>query len=232
MKEKAISKIRKLGTTGKIISTIALVILAIGLAAVILAQIVVAVLPNELFSFDVNSTVQVTVDPTVLGVPADSIGELSLADTLDNGSLSIDGNTFVFGSIKAEDGKIIADGAAAMTHITMRRLTGTLIVALITVAMGLVTVVFIRSLCKAVERCASPFEDNVIRKMTALAYALIPWCIISSLSSSVFTSVFSDKVNINLDINLGMVFVVLVVLALAYIFKYGAMLQRESDETI
>lgn len=232
MKEKAISKIRKLGTTGKIISTIALVILAIGLAAVILAQIVVAALPNELFSFDVNSTVQVTVDPTVLGVPADSIGELSLADTLDNGSLSIDGNTFVFGSIKAEDGKIIADGAAAITHITMRRLTGTLIVALITVAMGLVTVVFIRSLCKAVERCASPFEDNVIRKMTALAYALIPWCIISSLSSSVFTSVFSDKVNINLDINLGMVFVVLVVLALAYIFKYGAMLQRESDETI
>ena len=134
--------------------------------------------------------------------------------------------------IKTEGGKIIADGAAAMTHITMRRLTGTLIVALITLAMSLVTVVFIRSLCKAVESCASPFEDNVIRRMTALAYSLIPWCIISSLSNSVFTSVFSNKVNINLGIDLGMVFVVLVVLALAYIFKYGAMLQRESDETL
>ena len=68
--------------------------------------------------------------------------------------------------------------------------------------------------------------------MKHLAVALIPWCIISSVSDSTFSSIVSGKPSFSLSVDLGMVLVVLVVLVLVYIFKYGAVLQQESDETL
>jgi hypothetical protein len=42
----------------------------------------------------------------------------------------------------------------------------------------------------------------------------------------------SGAPKVTLSINLAVIFTVLVIFALAYIFKYGAVLQQESDETL
>jgi hypothetical protein len=91
---------------------------------------------------------------------------------------------------------------------------------------------FASSLCKAFRDCETPFEDNVIKKMQNLAYSLIPWVFVSAATDSVVSSLTTNMVAITFGIDFGVVLIILIVFALVYIFKYGAVLQQESDETL
>ena len=107
-----------------------------------------------------------------------------------------------------------------------------MLVLALNITMVMVTLCFISSLCKAFRDCESPFEENVVRKMRNLAYSLIPWAIFSTITNSVADSLLMNKVSVNFTVDLGVIMIVLVVFVLVHIFKYGAMLQQESDETL
>ena len=130
-----------------------------------------------------------------------------------------------------ETGAQIA-GTMAEYSFTIRDGAWAVVIAAVGLAMTFITLWFVGNLCKAFRDCQSPFEENVIKKMKHVAIALIPWCIISSVSDSTFNSIVSGKPSFSLSVDLGMVLIVLVVLVLVYIFKYGAVLQQESDETL
>ena len=68
--------------------------------------------------------------------------------------------------------------------------------------------------------------------MQNLAYALIPWTVVTTISNSISDSVMNHKISLNFTLDLGVVLIGLVVLVLVHIFKYGAVLQQESDETL
>ena len=68
--------------------------------------------------------------------------------------------------------------------------------------------------------------------MTSFAFSLIPWVFLSSLVNSVSNSITTGGPHVSLSINLGMILIILVIFALTLIFKYGAVLQQESDETL
>ena len=72
----------------------------------------------------------------------------------------------------------------------------------------------------------------MIRKMQQLAWALVCLPFASSIAESISTSIMTGRVSIGLHIDMMEVIVILAVFALTYIFKYGAVLQRESDETL
>ena len=96
----------------------------------------------------------------------------------------------------------------------------------------LVGIIFAGRLAKSFRDCESPFEERVIRRMKQFAYSLIPWAVLSSISGSLDQRLWMAGGGLSFDLNVGMIVVVLVILALAYIFQYGAILQRESDETL
>ncbi len=75
-------------------------------------------------------------------------------------------------------------------------------------------------------------EKNVIKKMQYFAYSLVPWAVVSMISDSIRESILNNKLSVMFSIDLGVVLIVLVVLLLVHIFKYGAVLQQESDETL
>ena len=102
----------------------------------------------------------------------------------------------------------------------------------VAMAMTIVTISFAESLCKAFRDCTSPFDTKVIKKMQNLAISLIPWTIILSIIDSTMDSFLAGGLRLSLSIDLGVVLVVLIVFVLVYIFKYGAVLQQESDETL
>lgn len=106
------------------------------------------------------------------------------------------------------------------------------LLVMVMMALVMVTLCFIGSLCKAFRNCRSPFEENVIQKMQRFAYALIPWTIASSMIDSIGNSFISGYPEVSFSLNVGMILIVLVVFLLTYIFKYGAVLQQESDETL
>ena len=68
--------------------------------------------------------------------------------------------------------------------------------------------------------------------MQNLAYALIPWAFATSFKDAATESLIKGGNDFAWSLDLGVVLVVLVVFLLVYIFKYGAILQQESDETL
>ncbi len=88
----------------------------------------------------------------------------------------------------------------------------------VVLALSLIVVIFAGKLASALEKCSSPFEESVTKSMKKFAFSLIPiaviYCIVGQQAS------------------LSMIIIVLAMIAIAYIFGYGAELQKESDETL
>ena len=122
--------------------------------------------------------------------------------------------------------------AGSDNKITYLDVAGVFFISMLSLTLTLITLFFVGSLCKAFQNCSSPFEENVIKKMQNFAVSLIPWTILTLVTNAVAVGLFSNKFNLNFTIDLDVVLLVLVVLVLVYIFKYGAILQQESDETL
>ena len=231
MKEQAISKINKVGKIGRIISLICRIILGIGFVCTFVGTIAVAMIPKGFITLDGAGSGTLKIDVEKIGqtISAEDKEKLEKGDVpldleindiaLNEADVNVTGNVIEF-SGKSNSFQIF----------DLHNMTGGLIAADLTIILTFVTMVFIGRLCKAFEECESPFAQDVITSMKYLAYSLIPWTVVSTVSDVVLYH--SERFPINFSVNINMVIVVLLVLALVYIFKYGAVLQQESDETL
>ncbi len=231
-KETAIGRINKIGKAGHIIALIARIVVIVGLVCTLIGLITLAVLPKDLFAIRYGGNGSFTLD----------LGDAKVADELmsndnrliEDMTISLNGDRLTAGeaSVRQEGTKIIADlsgEGAAITPMSIIKLLATVIVYL---GVTVVIVIFIELFCKALEKCVSPFDDAVIKALERLAWALIPWAFISTTAKSIMSSAFSTNTNISVGVNLTTILGVLLIFGLAQIFKYGALLQAESDETL
>lgn len=238
MKENAISKINKMGKAGHIISLIVKIFLNIGVVGILIGMVAVAVLPDKLVSFRVSGKADVLVNLADFEVDFTEDEKDEIVENImggsdsSNASFDVHGISYGVDNVEVTDSSIGMSASAKTFEYTLKDFMVVLIAAFIMMAMTLVTVYFIDGLCKAFRDCTSPFEDEVIKKMQRFAYSLIPWAIISAGAESILNSFLTSTVSVSLGIDFGMVVVILVILALAYVFKYGAVLQKESDETL
>lgn len=235
MKENAIKKINNIGNVCHVFAIISKVFLIIGFVALIGSSFVIAILPNDLITATVSgkTSLNINLEDFDVKFTEEDMAKINEALTTD-GNTDIEINNSNYGVTETEIGESYIDIKAESPEIIFffKDLLIILLASTITVAMSFVTVIFIDRLCVALKNCSSPFEENVITKMQQFAYSLIPWSIVSSMANSVINSFFSGKITISLSIDFETVFLVLIILAIAYIFKYGSILQQESDETL
>lgn len=249
MKEQAIQKINKVGKISYIIAVIAKVFVIVGLVSSLVGVVICFAVPEDAVKMTMRGNMIVEADMEAMG---GSITQTDLDDMqqsleeggewrvetvqngIMNGSLEINSTGQVYEpvSVEVEGNKVKIDMISEDTSFTLRDIAGLWLVAMVSLIMTIVTLSFVSSLCKAFRDCASPFEENVIKKMQNLAISLIPWTIISTVSESILNSVASNRIQWSITVDMGVVLIVLVVLILVYIFKYGAVLQQESDETL
>ena len=231
MKQDVMSKINKMGKVGLVLAIICRIVAIMGIVMASLAIIVIFAFPKGALTLGVQQNMNVKVDLEAFGETLTK----EQADELEKEVMSGDINVTVSGeepestSIEASETEVTCSAVGKAQTLDLRNFATVCIAALLEVIMVLVTSIFAGRLCKAFRDCKSPFEENVVKKMTQLAYSLIPWIFISSTNASV-SEMLSGTVQLSVDI--GMVFVVIVVLILSHVFKYGAMLQQESDETL
>lgn len=235
MKDEAILKINKVGKISHIIAVIVKVALSIGFVCAILGMIAVLCLPDDLITVGVQGNAVVKVDLTDVGLGV-IVGDIDDAlEDIREGSdseFNINGVYYKVDSAEMKDSVIDIKASAGIIEFTLKDLWWVILMAALIMGMSIVLVIFIDKLCVAVMNCTTPFEDTVIKKLQNFAYALIPWSIVSSFAAGITSSFFSGKVNVFIGMDLGMVTLVLIVLFISYVFKYGAMLQKESDETL
>ena len=84
---------------------------------------------------------------------------------------------------------------------------------------------------KTLSKCETPFAEDVISRMTTFANSLVPVAILSVFNKSFWES-FNSANMFSIDFDFGVLLLVAVVYVLVMIFKYGAELQHEADETL
>ncbi|MBQ8857023.1 MAG: hypothetical protein IJ024_02640 [Lachnospiraceae bacterium] len=75
-------------------------------------------------------------------------------------------------------------------------------------------------------------KNEAIGLMQKIAISLIPLAVYSAFADSLLNSIINGKLNFVMDIDILVIMAILLVFLLTFIFKYGAMLQQESDETL
>lgn len=236
-KEDAIRKINTMGKVGNIVALIARIVVIVSLVLCVAGFVIVLVLPSNLCRLKVDGRAQVLVDLDAFGDTFSWEAEDDLArevqDSIkDKAGFSYGGNRFAVDNVEMDGSQIYVDSSARLTEINIRNLAWVIASAIVILGLLLVGIIFAGRLAKSFRDCESPFEERVIRRMKQFAYSLIPWAVLSSVAGSLEQRLWMAGGHFSFDLNLGMIVVVLVILALAYIFQYGAILQKESDETL
>ena len=231
-KEKVVRNINKIGKTGTVISTIIQVFLIIGLAGVIIGAAVLLSIPSDLFSFRINTSGKMEFD--MEGIPEEGLKWFSKdhnASGLDF-SFNMNGIDYRSTNTVVEGSHISTDLEGKSNVITPMRLGIVVAAAGLIVLLTLVIMIFIKKLCKSIRDCESPFDQAITKNLECCAWALVPWVFASGISENVIKSALTGGKNMLFSVDLSTVLVILLIFALTYIFKYGAQLQTESDETL
>lgn len=234
MKEEAIKKINKIGKVSSVFALIGKILIGMSMVLLLLSAIVCFALPEEFMAITLDEKVGFVLDVSAFGeTMTDEDAEEMKKEFEESFELEVaTGEKAQFEEVIVTDGKLEAKGVVPTYSFTIRDLAWLLVVLALNITMVMVTLCFISALCKAFRDCQSPFEENVVKKMNNLAYSLIPWAVFSSITNSVANSLLQNKISLDFTVDLGVIMIVLVVFVLVYIFKYGAMLQQESDETL
>ena len=227
MKEQAIKKINGLGKAGHIIANICKVIMIMAAVVAIAGTIMIGTVPKGAVTFVAEGSGEIMVDYSAFG---SMMNEDEKQKAENSGwSFLIDGNHYNATEATENGMRWFSEESTKTTDL--HDMAGRLVLIDIAIIVMIITMFFAASFFKSLRYCTSPFEENVLSKMKRLAYSLIPWALIS-FSSFDITDYLMGNTDFVITINAEMVLVVLVVIALMHIFRYGAMLQQESDETL
>ena len=220
MKNDNIKKINSLGKVGKILSTILIVITTISMVAMIISCAAVCTLPENFL--DVNGkwssvTVADFSSPLING----SEGLEDYSDEVELHGLKI--KSFSKETADSNNKDIITTTSETTIEGNASkplRFFGILVTVVITIFLALlmVSLRFAKTLCKALEKCETPFAEDVVQKMRNFAISLIPWGLFAVGACGIGA--------------VGVVFIIIVVMLFSAIFRHGAELQRQSDETL
>lgn len=232
-KEKAILRIHKYGKVGKIISIVMLVIVAFSMLGTLVAAITLKVLPKDLLTINIGTQAEMILKPSVVGAVDDSVLKV-IDEAFDSGSAGLNMGAV---SLKFDTAEIVGDSVVASagkgeTNVSLDKIGNALFMPFLTLLITLISIIFAVALCREFQKCESPFDDAVIKKMRMFAFSLIPWTLFSTFSNIALNSVFGNNLEVGISLNMNIVFAVISVLALSVVFKYGAILQKESDETL
>lgn len=235
MKENIISKINKVGKVSDIILTIFKVITIIAMVGILIATVVFAVMPKDFIKVDLSGSALVELDIKELGVDLSEFDEGEIKNTLSEESgeqVEIDGLDYFVDSVDVKDGAIFYNATAQTQTVYLKNLYILMLAAFVFMLAVYVSLIFAGKMCKALKTCETPFEEKVIKSMQKFGYSLIPWALLTSVVESISDSFISGNIRIGISIDVSLILIVVVVIVLSYIFKYGAMLQQESDETL
>ncbi len=238
-KEEAILKINKLGNISNIIVKICKIFTIIGFVFLIIGTIVMLALPKQLIKMNLGATADIIVDVSAFGLTFTEEDRLSLMEELNGDlkeetsvSMGLNGAEYVAGDVTVDESTICINTAVDVYTIEFGDLVLVFGLGIISVVALFVTLTFAGKLCRAFRDCQSPFEENVVKNLHTFAYSLLPWVIMSSLAESISNSVFTNNFEIMVGVDMGILLLIFFIFLLAYIFKYGAVLQKESDETL
>ena len=233
------TKVNRIGKAGRIVSIILIVLLSIGAFSLLLAGGVCAVLPEDTVEVSFRPNADVLVGRSILGQEWSQIDEI-VAEAQE-------ALTGKYGEViqfeKTDRGLLIRlDRLMEEGEVfRLRNALGAIWAGLVGIASAIVALVMFLKLSDAFRVCRSPFDEAVIRRMNIFAWTLIVCAVVGSFAGSAAQSavmafqnagIHVGAKNFGVSLDLYPIFTALMVFFLCMVFRYGAQLQKEADETL
>ena len=225
MKNEVIQKINKIGKVGQVITKISKIMLFIAFVACLVSAVFLCMIPEETITMRMSHQAKVDIDLNDMVV-------IEPVDEDEESALEINGVQYKITNYEQNEEHVTIHSESEDYEFNLSHIWWIMIPALLTVSVIYVVVYFVEKLCKVFRDCETPFTDEVVKLLEKIAVAIIPMACLSPITESIADSIMTGTVNIVLGVDLMMVVLVVLIFMLASIFKYGAMLQIESDETL
>ena len=225
------TKVNRIGKAGRIVSIILIVLLGIGALGLLIGGIVCAALPQDVVTVSLRPMVDVKVDKELMGAEWANMDKM-LADAQKQVGEEFEGAGVALektdsGLLVHVDPKDEADATFGLRDANRAIWAG-----LVGIASAIVTLVMFLKLCQTFEACRTPFDEPVIQRMTTFAWTLIVCAVVSCFARGSVSAILSGWQRVSFNLNLTSVFTALFVFFLCMVFRYGAQLQKEADETL
>ena len=236
MKNSSIKKINTAGLVGYIISIILIVCTIAAMVAIGICAVGAIVISDNDINVKVATNINVNSTGNFLGklnsfIGIDGVKDLTtLPENAKNG-IKINDNDIDELTVTEEDGGLVINVKTNEITISIKRIILALISAFVFLLALTISLYMVKALMKALKNCETPFSEEVIKYMTRFANSLVVVLALGIISSG-FWSSFKSGLDYKASIDVGSVLLVAVIYILITVFKYGATLQRESDETL
>jgi hypothetical protein len=228
------TKINNIGTVGYIFSIILIVGVICAMVANGIGIAAASSVSKENVNVKVDSNISITSSSNILSVLDNFIGVDGvdkLSDIEENSTVKVNDNKIDSISLEKDGDAYIVNVKQDDVSFTAGRLIAALVVTFIYLAGILVMVEMLKKLMKEFKTCDTPFSEPIIKRMKAFAFSLIPYAVLSMFCES-FWGYFMAGDSFDLNLSITKVFIIVFVFFLCMIFKYGAELQQQSDETL
>ena len=236
MKNEIVSKVNKTGKIGFIINNIAKIFITIGLVACIVGTALLAFVPADYVTFEISGNAIANINfeniPIIDVVDLDNLQYIGEADADVDTDIDINGISYGVVDFERKDNKIVVYAQAESYKIDISNFKWFFIPVIVFLISALVVIHFIGKLCKIFHHCDTPFTEEAVDVLKKLAVSIIPMALLQSITESITNSMMSGDIDIILGIDLMTVILVILIFLLATVFKYGTMLQNESDEIL
>ncbi len=224
MEGKVKKRINTFGKVAKIVTMVVIVFLLVAEGFLLVGGVIAAIVPKDSVTVDTGLDTRIDVNTDFFGLNGKQfffkIGntELVLGD-LGKGEYDV----------KSENGSLTLTENVQDKHYDLNTALLMIISEMACLAAIITALYFFRALMKQFMVCETPFSEGVVKKMRAFAVALIPCMIAYHAASAVKNHVLGNDGSLSFFLS---VIFVLVIYVLTMIFKYGAELQKEHDDTV
>lgn len=236
MNNSSIKKINTAGIIGYIVSIILIICTIGGMVGIAIATGGAIAVSNSDINVKIATNININSTGNFLDklnsfISIDGVEDLSTLTNETNKGIKIEDNDLSELSVKEENGGLVINAKTNEITISMKNIIVALISAFIFLGAVTVSLYMVKAFMKSLKNCETPFSEDVIKNMTRFGTSLICVIVLNIILSG-FWSILTSGINYKPSINFGSILLVAIIYILIIIFKYGAKLQHESDETL
>lgn len=254
MNTKTLSQIHRFGKVGKIVMTLLLVAAIIATLLCGAAAIYVATLPEDAVKVSVTNHAQFKINESCFSSvwnflaksaayssdqsPADALKDDADSHLLPEENTKLDVQLDFFrqsyssATVRSENGGKIIDAESSPSEYCSRDFIVLLVFAALLCASLAAALLLLQRLFKVLSVCESPFCADFVSKLRAFGYSLLPVALISSVGETLAVRFLTAGKGACVSVQWGVLVAFAVAMFLVTVFRYGAKLQKESDETL
>lgn len=225
MNANTLKKVHRFSKVGKIILTVLLVLNILATVAAGVTSAVMAALPRDTVSVSVTS--QAVYQSS--GKFAEDLWQVLMGGRQFETVAATNG--YVSADMHMEGEQMVIETTSVPMTYTCGDVVRILLFTALASAATAVMLWLLRKLFKVIEGCGSVFCEELVKKMKAFGWSLLPVAVLASVAETVTRWFMATGVT-GIYIQWGLLIAFAVTMCLTVVFHYGVQLQRESDETL